>query len=277
MSGQYPDVLPVVPLAKKVLLPSVVIRVILRGPEAAILVRKHFQFQEHKQRTLYLAGIPFDPAGNKSEHASMLQPSSSMPASQEAPPAPMPVPTDEKGEEKSNSKTVSSKVAQVSALLHGFGCLARILRVQRLGDGVFGVFLEGLARFKVESYIHTNQVFSVRVSYPTAWQLREKLSTTENDMIAFKALAREFVTKMRDLQIPASLVQQLAHMVDTQPVPAMADMLVCIIETSYEEKLSMLATFSISKRLQKASEWMTRQLHASSNPVKVRLCTNLIS
>ncbi|KAG1218790.1 hypothetical protein G6F68_021510 [Rhizopus microsporus] len=68
---------------------------------------------------------------------------------------------------------------------------------------------------------------------------------------------------MKELRMPENLIQQLTKLLDSVPPPVLADLLVTVIETSFDEKLTMLATEDVKKRLEKASEWMTRQLHVS--------------
>ncbi|KAI9255208.1 ATP-dependent protease La [Phascolomyces articulosus] len=254
----------VVPLEKKVLLPSVVIKVTLRGREATLLVRKHFKQQEYQRSPLHLACIPVKPLPSisKSKNTSSTSPSKiddiSQPP-QEAGSALIPQPTGTTA--VTNNKDQGEKLVpnQMKPLLFNYGCTGRIVRVQRLGTGAYGIFLEGLSRCKIGSYDQEegSGLVTAKVNYVS--NVTEQQA--KGDMIKFLALAREFVNKMRDLQIPQSLVEQLAGLLDTQPVPIMADMLVCMIETTFEEKLSLLATEDVRQRLNKASKWMTRQLH----------------
>ncbi|KAG2218486.1 hypothetical protein INT45_011667 [Circinella minor] len=245
----------VIPLEKKVLLPSVVIKVTLRGRDATLLVRKHFKQQEYQRSSLHLACIPVKPPKPTSSPLSKKDNDSIPPqeAGASIVPAPRPAALTTKDQEE---KLVPNQMVQS---LFAYGCTGRIVRVQRLGTGAYGIFLEGLSRCKVVDYglDETSGLVAAKVDYVsnvTEQQARE-------DMIEFITLARAFVNKMRDLQIPQSLVEQLAGLLDTQPVPIMADMLVSMIETTFEEKLSLLATEDVKERLTKASQWMTRQLH----------------
>ncbi|KAI8144412.1 ATP-dependent protease La [Fennellomyces sp. T-0311] len=241
-----PESLIVVPLEKKVLLPSVVIKVTLRGREATLLVRKHFRQQEYQKTPLTLACIPVQspPPTPVQTTDDELPPQE---ATMIAPRTPNKSSTDEDG----------LVPKRIRPYLLNYCCTGRIVRVQRLGTGAYGVFLEGLARAKVSSYNEMDELLMAKVQYIS----QESEQEAKEDMIRFVALARAFVDKMRDLQIPQSLVEQLSGLLDTQPAPVMADMLVCMIETSYEEKLSLLTTESVKERLEKASQWMTRQLH----------------
>jgi ATP-dependent Lon protease len=66
---------------------------------------------------------------------------------------------------------------------------------------------------------------------------------------------------MKDLRMPENLIQQLTKLIDSVSPPVLADLLVSVIETSFDEKLTMLSTINLKERVEKASEYMTRQLH----------------
>ncbi|KAI9469627.1 ATP-dependent protease La, partial [Zychaea mexicana] len=264
-----PESLVAVPLDKKVLLPSIVIKVTLRGREATLLVRRHFKQQEYQRGPLQLACIPVRPSPPSITNAASLAPAVAAASDEDVPPqeagtaivprpgaAPAGSPKDQE-EEKLVPKRMRPS-------LFNYGCTGRIVRVQRLGTGAYGIFLEGLARCRINGYSEeeTEGLTTAKVSYVNKnYSSEQQQQHAKEDMARFVALARAFVSKMRDLQIPQSLVEQLSALLDSQPVPVMADMLVCVIETSFEEKLSLLATEDVKERLNKASQWMTRQLH----------------
>jgi ATP-dependent Lon protease len=146
-----------------------------------------------------------------------------------------------------------------------YGCLARIVRVQRSGVNLFGVFVEGVARFKVNAYSVRNDDASkpfhgclfANVKY------HSEMATSidcDNEVLQFKELCRHFVTRMRELQLPETLLQQLTKIVETSAVTQLADLLVSLIETTFEERLLMLKTDTLKDRLEKATSWITRQI-----------------
>ncbi|KAF7722891.1 ATP-dependent serine protease [Apophysomyces ossiformis] len=240
-----PDTLLVVPTENKVLLPSVVIKLTMKGKEAIAFTRKHYR-QNEQRKTIPIACIPFK---------------SSIPTEQQ------PTELGQAGSIQESSSEMTQKqhdglsvTPEDRERLFDYGCAARIVRVQRTGLNVFTVFLEGIARFKVEKYMQDGLTLQAKVKY-TERHSKEKLDEARDEMIAFKALSREFLSKIRDLQMPDTLIQQLSKLVDTVPSPVLADLLVSVIETSYEEKLLMLSTANVKERLAKASEWLTRQLH----------------
>jgi ATP-dependent Lon protease len=217
------DTLIVVPLENKVLLPSVVLKLSLKGKDALTLTRKHLRANEQRKPT-YIACIPY------------------------------------KEKVTPNGKDGGERLIRPEdkEKLYEYGCTARIIRVQRSGLGVATVFVEGVSRFKVSRYITDgDNPLLVKADY-----LPEQPDEQNTDeFIAFKALVREFLTKMKDLQMPDTLIQQLTKLIDSVSPPVLSDLLVSVIETSFEERLDMLSTTSLKDRVRKASEWMTRQLH----------------
>ncbi len=236
------DNLIVVPLENKVLLPSVVLKINMRGRDAVALTRKHLRSSEQRKPT-YIACIPLtgEPELRKEDvNDSGLTPS---PNNVNAITA-----LKDEGFIKPEDKN----------RLFDYGCTARIIRVQRSGLGAFTMFVEGVSRFKVDKYFTQESALHVKVKYFEE-EFNEQDSTDE--MIRFKALVREFLSKMKDLRMPENLIQQLTKLIDSVTPPVLADLLVSVIETSFDEKLTMLSTTNLKDRVEKASEWMTRQLH----------------
>lgn len=145
-------------------------------------------------------------------------------------------------------------------LLYDYGCIGRLLRMQRSTNGVFTLFIEGVVRCKVDSMVVSSVVTMAKVHALDA-PTKQELEDANDALIAFRALAKEFLSKMRELQLPETLTTQLAKLIDSGAPLALADLMVSVIETSHDEKLWMLATANVNDRLAKASEWMTRQLH----------------
>ncbi|KAI8970356.1 ATP-dependent protease La [Mycotypha africana] len=225
------DVLIVLPLENKVLLPSVVLKINMRGRDAVLLTRRHLRLNEQRKPT-FIACIPLI---NR---------------------LPIVAAVKDEGFLSINDK---------DRLFH-YGCSARIIRIQRSGLGAFTMFIEGVARFKVEHYLTQPDLYHQETLCVKAAFLQDTSPLTagtldDDSVIRFKALVKEFLGKMKDLKMPDILIQQLSKLMDTVAPPLLADMLASIIETSFEEKLSMLATTDTKERIEKASEWMTRQLH----------------
>lgn len=282
-NNNYPNNIIVIPLESKVLLPSVVLRLMIRGKQANDLTKTYFRqvsastTNKNLINDIWVACIPVKPnfVKKKSSKVNLLLNSSSNKRDDEvvsqAPQVPVPPPAATAAYNKNNNNTNDVLVSNVDRYrLLEYGCLARIVRVQRSGVNLFGVFVEGLTRFKVSNFYQNTPSMT---PYPGCWmaqvdyinddtRIMKELSLDEKEKIAtFKELSQVFVIKMRELQLPETLLQQLSKVVNTTPVSSLADLLVALIETTFEERFKMLSTPLLKDRLQMASEWMTRQLH----------------
>lgn len=243
MNSSYPEKLIVVPLESKVLLPSVILRLLIRGKQATELTKSYFRSTNTKSHDIYIACIPLKPCHANFEETAVV--------GSQAPLVPIP--------QQDEAGLVSVRDRH---RLMDFGCLARIVRVQRSGINLFGVFVEGVSRFKVDRYTQNTP----SMAFPGCWVAhvnyfpKPTVSTDENTL-NFKQLSQIFVSKMKELQLPDTLLTQLTKVVNTMPISALADLLVCLIETTFDERLLMLTTVSLDDRLQKACEFLTRQLH----------------
>ncbi|KAI8989986.1 ATP-dependent protease La [Pilobolus umbonatus] len=263
---KYPDNLIVLPLENKVLLPSIVLRLTIRGKEANDLTKSYFrQVASRSPDTnnviehIYVACIPMRPAIAKNNNIHKLSAHQIDVPSQ----APfVPVSSKEQQENDTNDGLVAS---EDRLRLMKYGCIGRITRVQRSGINLYGVFVEGIARFKVN---HFSRNPSTATNFPGCWMVNVSypdndslLSTgADREIMAFKNLSLDFVNRMRELKLPQTLLDQLVKVVNTSSISALADLLMSIIDTTFEEKFVMLSTWSLGDRLKKATNYMKRQL-----------------
>lgn len=243
MNNPYPEKLIVVPLESKVLLPSVILRLLIRGKQATDLTKSYFRSANTKSHDIYIACIPMKPCHVNAEETAVM--------GSQAPQVPIP--------QQDEAGLVSARDRH---RLMDYGCLARIIRVQRSGTNLFGVFVEGVSRFKVHQYTQNTP----SMAFPGCWVAHvnyfpKPVDVSNDNALQFKELSQIFVAKMKELQLPDTLLAQLTKVVDTMPPSALADLLVCLIETTFDERLLMLSTVSLEDRLQKACEFLTRQLH----------------
>ncbi|CAO3632645.1 unnamed protein product [Cunninghamella echinulata] len=164
-------------------------------------------------------------------------------------------------EELEEKKKLQEKLVTPSQKnrLASFGCVAKIIRVQRSSSGVFGVYFEGIQRCQlVKEHTHPSSAFMYQVKY---YPQENNISNMNQIIIEYKKLCDEFILKMKELQMPDSLMTQLTKMTTTMPPLALADLLVSIIETSFDEKWIMLKTSDPVQRIRLISNWMQRQVH----------------
>jgi ATP-dependent Lon protease len=276
--NNYPENIIVLPLEGKVLLPSVVLRLMIRGKQANELTRSYFrqvtasQTNKKPMVDIYVACIPLRPNFVNKKTPSLIKGNSDNDQIvSQAPQVPCPPSIQGVGDQVQQKDDSDGLISNMDRhRLLEFGCMARIVRVQRSGANLFGIFVEGVTRFKVKNF-HQNT--PSMTPYPGCWmanvnymkddgRVMKELSTREKEnIIAFKELSQIFVVKMRELQLPETLLQQLSKVVNTTPVSLLADLLVALIETTFEERLVMLSTPLLENRIRMASEWMTRQLH----------------
>lgn len=257
----YPKKLIVVPLENKVLLPSVVLRLLIRGKQATELTKSYFRQQANNKKPIhdiFVACIPLNPLATTVDVANGND--ENMYSVSQAPQVPITYPA-------STNSDINTQDALVSISDRGrlmeYGCLARIIRVQRSGANLFGVFVEGIAKFKVTLFSQN----MLSEPFPRCWMAHveyfpESTVLSDHDVeLRFKQLSQVFIVKMRELQLPESLLAQLTKVVNTMPATSLADFLVSLIETTFEEKLRMLSTILYEDRLKLASDYLTRQLH----------------
>ncbi|CAO3703775.1 unnamed protein product [Rhizopus stolonifer] len=238
----HPDKLIIVPLENKVLLPLAVLRLSLRGKEANELVKAYFK--QHNKGDLehtYVACVPLRPL----ERSSPSRMDINSDISSQAPPVPLITSQDKPNEG-------GLVLWKDRSRLTDYGCLARITRVQRSGTNLFGVFVEGIERFKINRLYQQANFWMAEVFY---WETAER-----NDM-EFNKLCESLVSRMRQLKLPETLLEQLSKAISTKPTSGLADLLISLIETSFEEKFLMLSTPVLEDRVRKAQEWITRQIH----------------
>ncbi|KAG1056231.1 hypothetical protein G6F43_001867 [Rhizopus delemar] len=249
----YPENLIIVPLENKVLLPSTVLRLTLRGKEAAELAKAYFKHVSSTTKGnlehTYIACIPLRPC-LKTEGPVDLKNSIVIQAPQ--------VPLGSSSQERPGRPEEDGLVVwKDRERLTEYGCLARITRVQRSGTNLFGVFVEGLERFKVI------RLFRQPPNSPPYWMARVSYGSEGegSDPEKFRMLCEAFVRRVRELNLPEALVEPLSKAVSSKPPSQLADLLVSLLETTFEERLQMLSTPDVDSRLKMAHEWILRQMY----------------
>ncbi|KAG1468539.1 hypothetical protein G6F56_003776 [Rhizopus delemar] len=207
--SSLPDQLIIVPLENEVVLPSVVIKICLRGKDATTLAHQHMISSRQRSST-YIACIPM----------------------------------------------ITATTDSLQENLFDYGCTAKILRVERASLGAFTMHIEGVARFKTLQ-IKQENAWMAQVSYFE----EQEMSNHDEDIIQFRALVQTFLDRIKELQMPENLLDRLTQLLDSVSSSNLADLLVTVIEVSFNEKLTMLSTLNTRERIGKASDWIKRQLH----------------
>ncbi|KAI9482839.1 MAG: ATP-dependent protease La [Benjaminiella poitrasii] len=135
--------------------------------------------------------------------------------------------------------------------LTNFGCLARITRVQRSGTSSFHVFLEGLCRFSVDRLTQNTP----SMAFADFWTAHVRFHPTSTAVdTAFETLVDRFAETMKQLKVTG--MDPLTTMKGSD----LADFLMSVLDTTYEERLEMLRTQSLQLRLDLVCGYLRRQL-----------------
>ncbi|KAK9467564.1 Lon protease C-terminal proteolytic domain-containing protein [Lipomyces arxii] len=162
-----------------------------------------------------------------------------------------------------------------------FGCMARIIRLERSLTGTFQVVIEGLSRFKITKIVSTTPYYVADVWYlknsaldssdiPTytlvaqlkrlSRELIGLLKTSASGMNTISTVApsgAQFSSNSRALRRLESLVNHSSF----QDSDKIADLMVFALDVPVAEKLAMLRTEDASRRLEIAVNLLTRQLN----------------
>jgi ATP-dependent Lon protease len=255
---RLPDTLAVIPLNSKVLLPSVVTKVIVNGDAAAYIARAlKVVRKDRSKQIIYLAIVPVCPSASEKTLKATIEGNFGADGDSESV-----VKTDKF---TIKSKTESDKNGSALNLFH-FGCAARVIQVEKSDStkDSLTLFLQGICRFHVDKLSTSENVLMAQVThYPEPMDMAAQKDDEEfNDtLLEFRSLSREFINKMKDLKIPGALLAQLSKVIDKSPPSQLANLLASVIETTFDEKLEILETTDLRMRLKKVNEWMTRQLH----------------
>lgn len=255
---RLPDTLAVIPLNSKVLLPSVVTKVIVNGDAAAYIARAlKVVRKDRSKQIIYLAIVPICPSASEKTLKATIEGNFGADGDSESV-----VKTDKF---TIKSKTESDKNGSALNLFH-FGCAARVIQVEKSDStkDSLTLFLQGICRFHVDKLSTSENVLMAQVThYPEPMDMAAPKDDEEfNDtLLEFRSLSREFINKMKDLKIPGALLAQLSKVIDKSPPSQLANLLASVIETTFDEKLEILESTDLRMRLKKVNEWMTRQLH----------------
>ncbi|OZJ02708.1 hypothetical protein BZG36_03853 [Bifiguratus adelaidae] len=273
----YPSTLALISLHDhRILLPGVVSRLVLRTRASAQLIKQLSGGKEGRSNSTFYMGCA--PVLSKKDVNGQITDGREQENSNSL--TPPPTPTEVKGSSPAAVSDTIIRQTQIEELesvqgadnerLYVYGCCARIIRVERLGFGGFAMFVEGVSRFRIESVLQHHPYTVARVNYvpdnsSAALIGSPNLATTNPDLysaiVAFRSVAREFLGKMKELSLPEPLTVQLTKLVESSSPDTLSYILTTVIETSFEEKLAMLREEKLERRLEMASDWITRQMH----------------
>lgn len=87
----------------------------------------------------------------------------------------------------------------------------------------------------------------------------------QEQIVTLRSTSREFVSLLQTLKLPAPVLTQLQKFLDNvMAYPGqVVDLLMSTVETTIEEKISILDAVDLKERITKAVELLMRQIHVS--------------
>lgn len=136
--------------------------------------------------------------------------------------------------------------------LYLIGTVARVIKLARAGKEGFNIVVEGICRFKIESFSQTNPFFVARIQ-----ALQDEVeSDVETEALALnlRNTAREVVEMLPEVPVMAK------QLLDSIASPGhLADLITANIDATLEEKQEVLEAVNLKKRLNKVLELLNRQ------------------
>ena len=167
--------------------------------------------------------------------------------------------------------------------LFGWGVAAKITGIEGRGTGEFKILVEGVTRIRLEKLYHEKNYLEAKVAYYQDEPSRSD-SALEELFTHMKLVSRELVAILRlSALLPRSnrtpalsplLARRLDLFITSQKEPgALADFMANIVESSYEEKLQILALLDLKERISKVIELLERQMGNIKNSMKITAVT----
>ncbi|MDJ0782043.1 MAG: endopeptidase La [Desulfosarcinaceae bacterium] len=147
------------------------------------------------------------------------------------------------------------------------GCSALILKMAKSEDNKAQLLVQGLGRFRTEGFIDGKSYLQARVTH---------LEDDESKSNEIEALMANVIKQFtRIVELSPGLPQEIGAMANSIKEPGtLADMVASTINSSTEEKQSVLESLDVMKRLKRVTQLVTHQLdilelgHKIQNQVK---------
>ncbi|KAK9478669.1 Lon protease C-terminal proteolytic domain-containing protein [Lipomyces japonicus] len=161
-----------------------------------------------------------------------------------------------------------------------YGCLAKIVRLDRTATGDFQLVAEGISRFQVDKIVQRSPYFIAQVLHVENTILDSADISTYTIVAQFKRLARELISLLNNAIVQQannnlstnatnmvnirSMLRKLDSYVNQstfQDTAKVADLVVFTLDVPASEKLPMLQTGNTVKRLEIAVQLIAKQLN----------------
>ncbi|KAF9562728.1 hypothetical protein EC968_005147 [Mortierella alpina] len=290
-SVPIPRTVPLLPLPDKVLLPGVVTRLQITRRDSLPLFEKILRSYDSRELSKCIIGVfpirlPQDSASAPS--SSSPTPLATVPSTNGKSdtrgkplgelviPGPSPVyPGGGSSEGQlvtrmTNSGRSGTKNEVNPAHIHSTGCAARLVRLERAVGG-FTVVLEGLVRLRLNKILSQSPFFEADVTPMPDKAVDKADQELQDQIVTLRSISREFVSLLQTLKLPAPVLTQLQKFLDNVALMPgqVVDLLMSTIESTVEEKITILDAVDLKDRIHKSVELLTRQIHVLKISQKV--------
>lgn len=163
---------------------------------------------------------------------------------------------------------VTSSLDELRTKLGDYGCMGKLLRVERNGSSFVAV-VEGMHRVKlVETQMKGSDEIHASVTHYDNKAILATDTKAQAKLANLKASSSELITTLQGLKLPSVLIHRLELFIsksDYSSAGQLCDLMVSVVESTYAEKVAVLQCVDISDRLQKVHELVSKQL----NTIKV--------
>ncbi|KAI9732106.1 MAG: hypothetical protein M1834_004202 [Cirrosporium novae-zelandiae] len=167
--------------------------------------------------------------------------------------------------------------------LFAYGTAAKIAGVQGRRPGELSLIVEGISRFKINRITHERLFLEAEVTHyddevhrdAEMHTLLDQLKNVSCEIIMLVRLASLSSRSMSDLPVLLSgRLELFIKQKDITEVGKLADFMANMSDASFEEKLHILATVDVKKRVQDVIEILTKQAQVIKGGVKVTTVTS---
>ena len=262
--------IPIVPIAKdSVLLPGVNLRVpVSHRPDIPALLSSAFtrsSFSRNASTTLTIGCLPLNSPYLSKDGLQLLE-----------------SPQNESGRRKERKDINPGKATKED--LFSYGVLAKIIGVQGQPSSEPYLLVEGVQRFRVTRITQERPYFEAEVTFYDDDEPDLKDTELRTNFAQLKQRSRELLILLRLSSLFRPGASTLSPMVvrrvelfiakkDLSQAGSLADFMADLVESTFEEKLRILATLDVGTRLELVLELLNRQISGIKGNVKITAIT----
>lgn len=160
------------------------------------------------------------------------------------------------------SKQTKTSSTDLSQLFH-YGCVAKVIECDRTLPENCVLKVEGICRSRIRDISSDNggdQFQALVEHYPND----ENKGLQLEDRLGFQALVNTFIEKMRYIGVSSSVLNELSEVADRCHVSYVANLLLCITDSPFCDKLRVLELSDMKKRLEQVNHAVNRYLQVNT-------------